>query len=155
MFKYLILPAIFIVTACASVSDTDDKPRGIAAFDGDPRLGEQVDRICFSQSIDGFSNAERDTVVLHRSHNDRYIVEVNGICSSLRNAQTIGLDSYTSCLRENDYMIVSESAFSLNDNIGPGPDRCLIDKMYRWDEKAKAEDDETDDSEDAMTESTP
>jgi len=155
MQKYLFLPAILIIAGCSSVSENADKPRGIAAFDGDPRLGAQVDKICFSRSIDGFTDAKRDTIVLHRSHNDRYIVEVNGICPSLRHAQTVGLDSYSSCVRENDYLIVSESAFTLNDSMSHGPDRCLIDKIYRWDEKAKDEGEEGSDEADEMQTATP
>ncbi|WP_371395531.1 DUF6491 family protein [Fretibacter rubidus] len=141
--KYVILSlttlsATFLLASCATTAS--DEPRGIAAFEGDARLGQQVDKICFERNIDGFSNNTKDTVVLSTGPSRDYIVSVRGICSNLPFAQSIGLSPRTSCLRENDFIIVSESAFTLNDRSGIGPDRCYIDEIYEWDVRAEATD---------------
>lgn len=133
----LIATTLFALASCASTAETESKSQGIAAFKDDARLGEKVEKICFNRSIDGFSNNERKTVVLSSGVNKDYIVEVRGVCSNLSHAQSIGIDSSLSCVRRGDYLIVSDSAFSLNDSTGIGPDRCLIDRIHKWDKKAE------------------
>lgn len=126
-----------ILTACASTAADDGKERGLAAFKNDVRLGEEVSKICFNRNIDGFSNATRDTVVLDAGPSKDYIVQVKGACSTLRYAQSIAIDSTLSCVTRGDYLLVSDSAFSLDDGTGMGPDRCMIDKIHKWDKRAE------------------
>lgn len=129
-----LIAAAGFVSACASTGNSDE--RGIAAFKDDVRLGEEVSKICFNRTIDGFSNAKRDTVVLSGVGNKDHIVEVGGVCTNLRHAQSIAIDSTLSCVTRGDYLLVSESAFSINDGTGMGPDRCIIKKIHKWDKKA-------------------
>ena len=142
MFKSIpsLILALPLLAACASTAT--DTPRGIAAFADDPRLGERVDKICFQRSIDGFSNASKDTVVLSAGVNKDYLVEVFGGCTNLRHAQRIAIDSNLSCVDDGDYLIVSENLFSGNQSTGLDPERCAINSIYKWDKKAKAETDE-------------
>lgn len=142
MFKLIpsLLLALPILIACTSVAS--DEPRGAAKFADDPRLGEQVDKICFKRSIDGFSNATRDTVVLSAGVNEDYLVEVFGGCTNLRHAQRIAIDSSLSCVDDGDFLIVSENLFSDGRSSGLDPQRCAIDSIYKWDKRAEmAEDD--------------
>ncbi|WP_017931424.1 DUF6491 family protein [Robiginitomaculum antarcticum] len=135
---FISIAATAILTACASGLDSD--PRGVAAYDGDPRLGEKTDKICFSGNIDGFSNNGRDSVVLSAGNKD-YLVTTSGTCPSLRYAQRIGLDDGGgSCLSSNDILIISENTFA-GGNTGIGPDRCFIDEIYEWDKRAKTKSD--------------
>jgi len=146
MFKQitLIFAAAGLFAACATTNS--DTPKGAAKFAEDPRLGEKVDRICFKRSIDGFSQNDRDTVVVTARANDTYLIEVRGGCQNLRHAQSLAIDSALSCVDRFDSLIVSTSAFSLNDNHS-GPERCFIKSIYEWDEKAKKnEDDEPEDA---------
>lgn len=130
-----------LMMACASTSEADDKAKGIAAYKDDARLGEEVKKICFNRNIDGFSNATRNTVVLSAGPSKDYIVEV-GVCPNLSHAQSIAIDSTLSCVDRSDSILVSDSAFSLDDGTGLGPDRCYIKKMHKWDKRAKAEEKE-------------
>lgn len=125
-----------LLIACSSTSIADDKLDGIAAFADDARLGEEVNKICFNRNIDGFTNATRNTVVLSAGPSKDYIVEVN-MCPSLRYAQSVAIDSTLSCVHKTDSLLVSESAFSLNDQTGFGPDRCYIKKMHKWNKRAE------------------
>lgn len=131
----MLRPALLILTTamlagCQSAPGTA-KPQGIAAYADDARLGEPVDRICFASSIDGFSNNERNTVVL-REGRDEYMVEVFGACPDLEYAQSIGIDSTTGCLTRSDAIIVGHSP----GGTGMGPQRCLIKEIRKWDPKA-------------------
>lgn len=126
------------LAACASTPDGEKEARGIAAYDGDVRLGEEVDRVCLGQRIDSFYNNKRDTVVLSCGGSNDYLVAVAGNCFNLRNAGSIGIDSNSGLLRRGDSLIVSENAFSVSDSGGIGPDRCMISSIYKWDKRAKA-----------------
>lgn len=136
--KTILISAIVASGLLASCSTTPSgEPRGIEVFKDDARLGEQTNRICFGSTIDGFSNARRDSVVLSSGSKD-YLVTVSGACRSLRYAQAIGLDNRgASCVSRNDILIVSENAFG-NDATGMGPDLCFIDEIYKWDKRAKS-----------------
>ncbi len=137
--------SVIAVTAtllgCTTIETSEDKPRGIAAFEKDPRLGSEVGKICFKRNIDGFRNATKDTVILDAGVRDEYIVEVHGSCFNLRNAQAIQLDSNLSCLSEFDNIVIYESAFGSRTSPN-SVERCSIKSIYKWDEKAIPEDEE-------------
>lgn len=132
----IFLLLIPLLLSCTTIAD--EGPKGIAAFADDPRLGEQVNKICFRRNIDGFSNATKNTVVLSAGINDDYIVEVFGSCRNLRHAQSIAIDSNLSCVDRNDVLIVSESVFPKNDQAFD-LERCSIQKIYKWNKRATAE----------------
>ena len=127
-----------VLAGCAS-SGTTASDR-IAEILADPRVGEPVDKVCFARSIDGFSENARDSVVLSRGVNSDFLVLMKG-CPRLRDAQSIGLTSRGSCLRQSDQLIVSDSAFSLGGQTPSGPDRCWVDALYEWNQDADGKDD--------------
>jgi hypothetical protein len=125
----------FLLAACAGLPG-EPRPDGMARYSDDPRLGEVVDRVCFTSTIDGFSMNTRRTVLLHRG-SQRYMVEVFGACPDLEFAHTIGLVSPGSCLQRMDSIIVTNT-------IGPaGPgfrsQRCQINEIRAWNPRATAQ----------------
>lgn len=128
-----IVLASSLLAACATAPS--DTPKGAAKFADDPRLGAKVDKICFNRSIDSFSRNDRDTVVVREGPNEHYLIEIRGACINLRHAQTIAFDSSLSCVTRTDALIVSTSAFTLNDPTR-GPQRCRISEIYEWDDDA-------------------
>ena len=126
-----ILTSSLALAACQSIPG-NPSPSGMAAYADDPRLGEPVDRICFASSIDGFSNNERNTVVL-REGRDEYMVEVFGACPDLEYAYSIGIDAVTGCVTRSDAIIVGH----VPGGTGIGPQRCLIKDIRKWDPKAE------------------
>lgn len=135
---------VFLLSACATVANggDDDRVRGAEKFAEDPRLGERVDRMCFTSTIDGFSQPDEDTVVLRASASRHYLVETSA-CFNLERALSIGLDSRTSCASRGDRLIVSDSAFPSRSNTGTSVDSCLITAIYEWDDDADEEAEET------------
>lgn len=131
---FLLAPAL-LLAACESMPGKP-VPRGIAAYEGDARLGERADRICFASSIDGFS-ANKDRTVVLRDGRKEYLVEVYGACPELDFAQSIGIEARTGCLTRNDALIVSSSL--TGSGAGTGPNRCMIKEIYNWDSKARAD----------------
>ena len=146
----MALPALAaaLLAACSTMADGEAKARGIAQFADDVRLGEEVSKVCFNRSIDGFGETTDDTVVLKRGVSEEYIVEVFGVCQDLDFAQRIALDSHSSCLRRNDYLVVSDSIAGSDPN---GLDRCSIRKIHKWDSDAEAEAEESETTEGAET----
>lgn len=139
---------VFLLSACATAAHSDgkeEKPRGVEQFAGDPRLGEEVSRMCFTSSIDSFSNATDDTVVLEVSPRKSYLVEVTRACSRLESAQSVALSSKSSCATKGDRLLVSDSAFGLRQSSGIGPEKCLIKSIYEWNEDAGKVDEESSD----------
>ncbi len=112
----------------------------------DPRIGDEVKRICFQGNINGWRpvKGEDDVVLLNRGANRWYRVELLGGCRErlFRSALAIGIDSRPGggCVSRGDVIVVSD---------GPGfKRRCSIMRMYEWDDDAtapEAEDDETSD----------
>ena len=121
-------------TAPASVA-TSTEPRGAARFTEDPRLREEIESACFARNIRGFSENTEDTVILRRSTNVRYLIEMAGDCVDLEQAKTIALINRQRCVRPGDRIFVSRFINNLNDgDFTTG--QCIISAVYAWDHKA-------------------
>ena len=143
--------ACLVLAGCATA--TDNKPKGAAKYEGDPRLGEKVDKLCFTSNIDSFGNNTRDTFTV-REGRDHYLIEVFGSCLSLEHAMTVRLPTSSICLRPGDHVIVSDSLTGRGDPSF-SVQRCMVNAIYKWDPKAKPDEDEkqTEDATDPATES--
>jgi hypothetical protein len=120
----------------------------------DPRVGEEVDRICFGRDINNFKTikGEDDAILLERGVNDWYKATLIGACNyrELKWAQAVAIDQRPAggCVTPGDSLIFSRSAFG--DFKFPNTTRCAIADIYKWDEDAEAADDDAaadDDSE--------
>jgi len=47
---------------------------------GDPRFGEQVDRICTGRSITGFGDVSEHSLVVRAGRDRHYLLETAGAC---------------------------------------------------------------------------
>ena len=147
-FWTLMIAAGFAAVSGAALAD-DDKSAG---DDGpDPRIGKQVDRICFQRNINGWRSVkgEDDVVLLERGVNNWFRVELLGGCDErvFRFAHAIGIDGMPGggCVTRGDRILVED---------GPGFRRsCVITRIYEWDDDAVA-DEEGDDEDDAAYEET-
>lgn len=128
--------ALAAVMAAPAAGET-----GAAA--ADPRLGPEVDRICFARNIRNWREVrgEGRVVLLERGVNDWYRVELMGACdaSTFRFARTIGLETRPAggCVGRGDVIIVREA--------GSFTRRCMISRMYKWNIKAPPPGDDGDD----------
>ncbi len=140
---------IFTLAACATATTPEERAEERAAqvFADDPRRGEQVDRVCFARSIDSFGETTKRAVVIREGF-DHYLVETFGGCFDLDWAQSLAIDSFSSCLTRGDNIIAFESVF--------GPDKtdgirnsCKVKAIYEWDHDAKEDDETEEKSEDS------
>ncbi len=147
----LFAAAAALAAACTTQSadqaDADDGP--VALAKADPRIGPEVNRICFQRSINSWRtiDGEDDAILLRRGVNDLYRVEYSGICraSDFRFAQTIGIVGQPGggCLTRGDRLLVEGPADTVH--------RCLITQINEWNEDAgeDEEPEEAGDSDDA------
>lgn len=136
MLKALIMAGstAVLTAACAAVpAQPDDDVAAIA----DPRLGAEVDSICFAGTINGWRTVEGDdeAVILTKGVSDDFRVAVSGPCSAsdFRFAQTIGIESRPGggCVTRGDVLLVESAGDFVN--------RCFITRINRWDEDALLE----------------
>lgn len=130
----LAVSAAFL--AAGSVMDARAGAEKDGAVEADPRLGAEVDRICFGRNINGWKpvKGEDDVVLLERGVNDWYRVELIGACDErlFRFAHKIGIESRPAggCVTRGDVIIVEDA--------GDFVRRCHIRRIYEWDDKAPA-----------------
>ena len=145
MIMRSFLAAACLAVAASPVLASGDKGAENDGQDGvDRRIGEQVDRICFPRNINGWRSVkgEDNVVLLKKSANRWFRVEVSGACPErvFRFAQTIGIDSRPAggCVRRGDIILVKDT--------GNFTRRCFIQRINKWDHKAPAPDEQTDDT---------
>lgn len=141
MHKTAFAAMLFTLAACASGTSAEyeaERAERNAAekFEGDPRRGEEVNKLCFASRIDGFTNSTNRAVVL-REGNQEYLVTTRTRCPDLDDAMSLAVDSFSSCLSRGDKLIGAESVFGGNFG-GPPSISCVVDKIYLWDSKAEA-----------------
>jgi hypothetical protein len=131
----LVLFTVMIaVTGCASTAGTEPKAKGVEKYADDPRLGEEVDRICFASNIDSFGDNTRDTFTV-REGRDYFLIEIFGSCPALQHAMTMRMDSAMNCLTSGDHVIVSDS-LTTSSSTPFSKARCMVKSIYKWDPKA-------------------
>jgi len=127
-----------LVAACTTTA-ADDSPSArddaLAAFQADDRLGEEVTRVCFVGQIDGFTQTTDYSVVVEEGANDHFLLLTRNRCSDLDFAQSIKLDTFSSCLTRGDRIFPFDSAFGRNISGRPTLG-CQVDRMFEWDPKA-------------------
>ncbi len=138
MFKSILAPALIVsMIALAACSSTPADSADEDAWRTDARLGERVDRICFKRSVDSFRENTRRTLIVERGVNDEYLIETNGACYDLKNAQSLSFDTFggSSCITRGDNIYAYDSAFGPDRTDVPNI-RCPISAIYKWDEEA-------------------
>lgn len=120
-----IVPAIFFVVflvGCTTSTKTDSTPKTV-----DIRQGEEVKRICFASSINGWREikGERQSVILTKGVRDEYRLDLSGICDVSRAMNNVATRTRgSSCLGRGDEIIIADGLSGL--------DRCFIKKIYTW-----------------------
>jgi hypothetical protein len=132
---------MFIVFAAAAVLTS------ATAFAGDkaqqegpnPRIGAQVDKICFASNINGWKEIDGidDAVLLETGVKNWNYVQLNGGCEArlFRMAEAIGIENRPAggCLRQGDVIVVNDA--------GRFARRCFIRKIYEWNDDLPKTDD--------------
>jgi hypothetical protein len=112
-----------MLAACAS------PPAEVAEAKPDPRQGEEVNNICFTQQIRNWRELDNRSVIVEANVRDEYKLDLIGTCQPRDAFLNIGLISRggSSCLSRGD-TLVTDSRF----NVGS----CSIRRIYKWNKDA-------------------
>ncbi len=127
----------FILAACATIlfagcttPPAQTEAQLAEAAKPDPRQGEEVRNICFTQQIRGWRSLDRDSVVVEAGGRDEYKLDLVGGCQPDNAFTSIGLISRMgggSCLEWGDKLVTDERYSS---------GACMIRKIYKWNKDA-------------------
>jgi hypothetical protein len=136
---------LLTVTACATATTPEalearERAKAEAVFADDPRRGDEVKRLCFASQIDSFGETTKRAVVV-REGGDHYLIETFAGCFDLDWAQSLAIDSATSCLSKGDRILAFDSAFVRHDDVSH-PQSCRVKTIYEWDRDAEESDEE-------------
>ncbi|MEM9810880.1 MAG: DUF6491 family protein [Pseudomonadota bacterium] len=119
-----------MVTACASKKYDDI----LASPANDPSIGAEVDRVCFRNGIDGFSNWEAGQgLILRRTTGEEFLVTFRDICFAASQTERIGFTSRfqsTGCIERSSPLFISDKPFPGASSIIS--QSCLIDRVYAY-----------------------
>lgn len=136
-----LLAAAVTMGACATAATDDDT----SPLD-DPRIGDEVRRLCVSSRISGFGEWDGgDGLILRKGPKERYLATLYRGCGPAGRIQRIGVNQNfgAGCLSRGDRIYVSAD-FSPRQQSSPfDSDVCRIKAIYKWDPSATAEDNET------------
>jgi len=127
---------LFTLAACATgVAPSETATASVETkLEADARRGAPVSRLCFARNISGFSEASKTSVVV-REGLDHFQIETFGNCSDLKRAQSLAIDSMSSCLSRGDSIVPIQSAFGVV-NSGIAPMRCRVRNIFAWSPEA-------------------
>ena len=151
MYRLALVAAILTLAGCSTTSSPENDAKRLEreaelTYANDARRGDEVKRICFTSTIDSFSQNTERAVVLRDGTRD-YLVTTRSRCNDLEDAFSLGISSFSSCLTRGDTLIGKDSVFGRNFNGRPSLS-CRVDKIYEWDPKAD-DPEATESSEDA------
>jgi hypothetical protein len=124
----IVSPALF--AGCAA---TPDKGLEIPP-DSDPRVGEEVQLVCYVRDLDGWQNVENDgkAVILRMKNGDTFKLKLKGGCyphfADLNLA--IRTRSKSGCYSPGDKVKTD------GDVTGSSGSECTVASIHKWDEKA-------------------
>lgn len=126
----------FILAACAAIlfagctTPPQTEAQLAAAAKPDPRQGEEVRNICFTQQIRGWRSLDRDSVIVEAGGRGEYKLDLVGGCQPDNAFTSIGLLSRVgggSCLEWGDKLLTDE-------RYAAGA--CMISKIHKWNKDA-------------------
>lgn len=151
-----IAGAVTLLGGCATTDEesTSSKQAFLDELQQDPRVGEEVDSICFTGNIDGFGETTDRSVVVSVSPTRDYVITTFTRCQDLDHAMSMAFNDFGACLRKGDKIIPFTSTFGPSSMDTPNLG-CVIDKIYEWDKDAEpADEEEGGESEEPETQDT-
>lgn len=118
-----------MLSACAT--PPADPAMAAAEAKPDPRQGEEVRSICFTQQIRNWRENDRRSVIVEVGNREEYKLDLIGTCQPQDAFTSIGLISGVgggSCLAWGD-KLVTDTRY--NDGS------CMIRRIYKWNKDAK------------------
>lgn len=131
--------ATLAVCAAGPVHAAQPGLQSQADLAGDPRLGEQVDRICTGRSITRFSDVSEHALVVRAGRDRHYLIETAGACEGQEQTRRLAFDQFSTCLAPGDRILSSNTAPQTSRSLQFEPREmrrsghgCQITAIYSW-----------------------
>jgi hypothetical protein len=123
------LSLILAAAAASLLAGCATPPADVAEAKADPRQGEEVRQVCFTQQIRNWRENDRRSVIVEVGVRDEYKLDLIGTCDPRDAFTTIGLVSRGggSCLSSGD-MLVTDARY-----VGG---TCSVQNIYKWNKDA-------------------
>lgn len=126
----MLIRSVLAAAFAAALAGCTSAPAETAAAEAkpDPRQGEEVRQVCFTQTIRNWRELDRESILIERGVREVYKLDLIGTCEPDDAFLNIGLVQRGggSCLSKGD-RVVTDSRF---DGV------CHIRGIYRWNEDA-------------------
>lgn len=135
---FMIILSMLLVT-CATPDDKASIP-----LNSDPRVGEAVDQVCFTQSLDSWQDVDNDrnALVLKMNNRDHYKLKLSGGCDPDWAISSIAVITRASsaCFSRGDRL---KTDADMSQGFGSA---CIILGINKWNPEAENQTDETTES---------
>lgn len=126
--KILLLVLPMLVAGCATTEKIE------IPLDSDPRIGEEVKQVCFTRSIDSWSDVDNDrnAVVIKMNNRDYYKLKLSGGCDPQWAMSRIAVITRggSNCYTRGDRVKTDGDPFR------GGGTACVITAINKWDPDA-------------------
>jgi hypothetical protein len=132
MKKTLMILVILLPVCLAGCASQEEKV--VIPLDNDPRIGEEVQQICFASNVNSWSDVDNDrhAVILRMNVKDYYKLKITPGCDPQWAMSTIALvrRGGSNCYSRGDRIKTDADPFR-----GYGT-ACMITKINKWDPDA-------------------
>ena len=120
LIKILIAGCMVLLIGC-STTPVDNQAKTVKKIS--PRQGEEVQRVC---NINGWSNGERNSLIVHNSKHESYKLSLIGMCDAEWAFSKIAMSSNfgRDCITRGDKI-----ATDANSSRGA---TCTVMKIHKW-----------------------
>jgi hypothetical protein len=140
MKDYLII-LLFMVSALLTACATTQDDKAKIPLDSDPRVGEEVQLVCFVRDLDGWQNVDNDpkAVILRMNNRETFKLKLRGSCypNFANLSLAVKTRSRSGCFSPGDKV---KTDGDVSAGSGPG---CTVTSIHKWDAKAVSKTEKT------------
>ena len=133
MKDYLMI-LLFMVSALLTGCATTQDDKAKIPLDSDPRVGEEVQQVCFIRDLDGWQNVDNDSkaVILRMRNGETFKLKLSGSCDPDFAMSHLAVKTRrgSSCFSPGDKV---KTDGDLSSGYGSG---CIVTSIHKWDAKA-------------------
>ena len=119
-----------LLTGCATTQDEKAK----IPLDSDPRVGEEVQKVCFVRDLEGWQNVDNDpkAVILRMKNRETFKLKLIGGCYPGMASLNLAVETSpgSSCFSPGDKV---RTDGDLSSGYGSG---CKVTSIHKWDAQA-------------------
>jgi hypothetical protein len=135
--KVYLMILLFIVSALLTGCATSQGDKAKIPLDSDPRVGAEVQQVCFTHELDGWQNVDNDpkAVIMRMNNSNTFKLKLSASCHPTLSDAGLAIKTSTrsGCFSPGDKVMTSGMPPGYNSGFGSG---CIVTSIHKWDAKA-------------------